>query len=223
MHRLSSIGKPNKIRAGSGDLILKNSYKPNEVRNSFIVSIVSIALLWWIPIFGPFIAGYGSGRKAGSAKNALSVSLIMSAVIIFVSLYMISTSLQSVSFAGYYLKDGIYAFSKAPIAAASNLVIYTETFNGLLMSMGLILPSSLIIFNATSFLGGSMSMTAKEMSGGMKRSVGNFNYSADSEVIQRIPKSRQIKYSDSPYAEDDDISSYGNYQEKEEPITLSKL
>ena len=224
MRRVSAIGKPNKLRGSRAEIDLGGKKEANEIRNGFLTSIVAIALLWWIPIGGPLLSGYVAGRKSGSAKNAMEVSLIMSAVIIFVSLYMISTGLQAVSFAGYYLKDGIYAFSKAPLASYSNLIVYTETFNGVLMSMGLILPSSLIIFNSTSFLGGTMSTTAKEQ--GRFRIPSGRNYDMRPEEREELrPLGRgYTQYDDSPYSNRSrEINSWSQRQEEEDPITLSKL
>ena len=224
MRRLSAIGKTNRMHGSRAEIDLSVKKEANELRNGFITSIIAIALLWWIPIGGPLMSGYIAGRKAGSARKAMEVSLIMSAVVIFVSLYMISTGLQAVSFAGYYLKDGIYAFSKAPLAAYSNLAVYTETFNGVLMSMGLILPSSLIIFNSTSFLGGTMSTTAKEQ--GRGRYYPERNYSRRPEEANELrPLGRgYIEYNDSPYSGSSrEINSWAQNEREEDPVILSKL
>ncbi|MHB1439376.1 MAG: hypothetical protein ACYCSO_00840 [Cuniculiplasma sp.] len=223
MRQLSAIGRRNKRHGSRAEVDLIGVKQPNEIRNGFLTSIISIALLWWIPVGGPLLSGYVTGRKAGSAKNSLEVSLIMSAVIIFVSLYMISTGLQAVSLAGYYLKDGIYAFSRAPLASYSNLVVYTETFNGILVSMGLILPSSLIIFNATSFLGGTMSTTAKEQGRWKMPASRNYDYRPEErDELKPLGRGYSV-YDDNPYSKSRDIKSWSEGREEEEPIPLSKL
>ncbi len=199
-------------------LDLSRRVNDNEVRNGFIVSIVSIAFLWWIPIAGPLVSGYVAGRKSGSAKQALTVSLIMSTVITFVSLYMISSSIQNMSLIGAYLKDGIYAFSNSQLAIGSNLVVYTQTFNGLIMSMGLILPSSLIIFNSSSFLGGTISTTTKEQSGRIRTPVGIYERSTDPVAVRTMRGSRESVWED---AEESGISSYD--QPEPERVVLNKL
>ncbi len=161
MRHMSVIGKTNR-RGYTRDSLRPKNDDIYSTKKAFLYSFVSIILLWWIPIVGPFTAGFVSGRKAGSAKDALSVSLIMTALIIFTSIYLISTSVQQASLVGYYLKDGIFAFSVKPLAASSQLAVDTQTFYGVLTTMTLIVPSSLIIFNATSLLGGSMSTTIRE-------------------------------------------------------------
>ncbi len=167
MVQIPRFGQTDVISNGSngGDSFnLKN--KPKEknysVRMGFMYSVISMALLWWIPVIGPFYSGYISGRKAGSAKEALIVSLVMSSLIIFTSLYLMSTQIQATSFAGNYLRDGVFAFSAQPISSVSNLAVYTESFYGQLATMSLIVPSSLVVFNATSMLGGSISSTARQ-------------------------------------------------------------
>lgn len=166
MRHSSGVGKT------SGRNYRQNSLRSDfmstySTKTAFLYALVGIALLWWIPIIGPFTAGFVTGRKAGSARDALSVSLIMTALVIFTSLYLISTSVQQASLVGYYLKDGIFAFATKPLAASSQLAIDTQSFYGVLTTMTLIVPSSLIIFNATSLLGGSMSTTIREESRGM--------------------------------------------------------
>ena len=140
----------------------KDKERTYSVKMGFLYGVVSMALLWWIPVIGPFYSGYISGRKAGNTRDALTVSLVMSSLIIFTSIYLMATQVQATSFVGYYLKDGVYAFSVQPIAAASNLAVYTETFYGQITTLSLIVPSSLVIFNATSMLGGSVSSTINE-------------------------------------------------------------
>ncbi len=162
-------GKTNSITSGSRPmetLTMKQKQKEStySVKMGFLYSVVSMALLWWIPVIGPFYSGYVSGRKAGNTRDALTVSLVMSSLIIFTSIYLMATQVQATSFVGYYLKDGVYAFSVQPIAGASNLAVYTETFYGQITTLSLIVPSSLVIFNATSMLGGSVSSTINEES-----------------------------------------------------------
>jgi triacylglycerol esterase/lipase EstA (alpha/beta hydrolase family) len=51
----------------------------NEVyssRMAFVFCMVLSALLWWIPIIGPAVAGYVCGRKTGSMVKGLFCSLI---------------------------------------------------------------------------------------------------------------------------------------------------
>lgn len=210
------ISRKKEITMGGPD-------REKEVRNGFIVSIVSIAILWWIPIIGPLMAGYATGRKAGNVKNALIVSLIMSAMITFVSLYMISSAIQSMSFVGYYLKDGIYAFSNSQLAGGSNLIVYTQSFNGVIMSMGMVLPSSLIIFNSCSFLGGTVSTTNKEGMGKSRPFAGSVNYSQESSIQGGTRYKQTRHYEDEVMDSSHDIGTYNDHYQEENPVVLSKL
>ncbi len=207
------------------EIPFKSANQEKDIRKGFLVSIISIAFLWWIPIVGPLMAGYVTGRQSGNAKNALMVSLIMSAMVTFVSLYMISSSIQSMSFVGHYLSDGIYAFSGSALASTSNLIVYTQTFNGVLVSMGMILPSSLIIFNSCSFLGGTISKTAVEERGRpLRSSLGNYT----PNQLDNLPRSNgrsgtRVLYEDANFDDEDDIDSYARVKPEEETITLSKI
>jgi hypothetical protein len=163
---MSAMGKTNSRKYPQNSLKTDRG-DTYSTKIAFIYAILGIAMLWWIPVIGPFFAGFISGRKAGSAKDALSVSLIMTALVIFTSLYLISTAVQQASLVGYYLKDGIFAFATKPLAATSQLAVDTQSFYGILTTMTLIVPSSLIIFNATSLLGGSISTTIREENRGM--------------------------------------------------------
>ncbi len=199
-----------------------SSNQDKEVRNGFIVSIVSIALLWWIPIVGPLMAGYATGRKSGNVEHALTISLIMSAMVTFVSLYMISSSIQSMSFIGYYLKDGIYAFSNSPLIGGSNLLVYTQTFNGVIMSMGMILPSSLIIFNSCSFLGGTVSATNREERGRSAPFGRNTSYSPN-PMVQKGTRHIPVRYEDDIESSSHEIGTYNEDSEEETPVMMNKL
>ena len=122
-------------------------------------------MLWWIPIVGPATAGYLSGRKSGSTGDAIKASLITSAVIVLLSMYLISFVAAAPSLFGYYLKQGIFAFSNSPLSAASNLVFYTQSTFGLIETFAVILPSSLIIMNFFSYAGGFQSSLIKNERG----------------------------------------------------------
>ena len=35
-------------------------------KSSLVIALVATLLLWWLPIFGPMVSGYVSGRTSGS-------------------------------------------------------------------------------------------------------------------------------------------------------------
>ncbi|MDR2698871.1 MAG: hypothetical protein LBB30_04265 [Candidatus Methanoplasma sp.] len=57
----------------------------NEVYSTRMASVfcmVLSALLWWIPLLGPAVAGYVCGRKAGSMVKGMFCALVSGAVIL---------------------------------------------------------------------------------------------------------------------------------------------
>ncbi|MHB1492741.1 MAG: hypothetical protein ACYCSG_02815 [Thermoplasmataceae archaeon] len=137
-------------------------YSPNRAIGYCIILSM---MLWWIPIIGPATAGYLSGRKSGSTTDALKASMITSAVIILLSMYLISFAAAGPSLFGNYLRQGIFAFSNSPLAGATNLVFYTQSVFGLIEMFAIILPSSLIIMNFFSYAGGFQSSLIKNERG----------------------------------------------------------
>ncbi|MHB8360698.1 MAG: hypothetical protein ACYDAO_00600 [Thermoplasmataceae archaeon] len=127
--------------------------------------VILSVMLWWIPIIGPATAGYLSGRKSGSSADAMKASLVTSALLVLLSMYLISFASPSVSLFGNYLKQGIFAFSNSPLSAATNLIFYTQTTLGLIEMFAIILPSSLIIMNFFSYAGGFQSSLIKNERG----------------------------------------------------------
>lgn len=61
--------------------------RDTKVLGPSIAMIVISLLLFWLPGFGPLIAGYVGGRMAGDAKSALSAAflpMIASGILVFV-------------------------------------------------------------------------------------------------------------------------------------------
>jgi hypothetical protein len=59
----------------------------NEVYSARLALIFCLglsALLWWIPVFGPAVAGYVCGRKTGSMMKGLFCALMAGAVLMLV-------------------------------------------------------------------------------------------------------------------------------------------
>ncbi len=50
--------------------------RKGSVRSAAIWMMVLSVLLFWMPLFGPFIAGLVGGAKAGSVGNALLAALL---------------------------------------------------------------------------------------------------------------------------------------------------
>ncbi|MDR0309526.1 MAG: hypothetical protein LBH88_02045 [Candidatus Methanoplasma sp.] len=59
----------------------------NEVystRMAAVFCLVLSAVLWWIPVLGPAVAGYACGRKTGSMVKGMVCSLVSGAVLLLV-------------------------------------------------------------------------------------------------------------------------------------------
>ncbi|MDR1955131.1 MAG: hypothetical protein LBP82_04185 [Candidatus Methanoplasma sp.] len=59
----------------------------NEVystRMATVFCLVTSALLWWIPVFGPAVAGYVCGRKTGSMVKGTICALISGTFLLFI-------------------------------------------------------------------------------------------------------------------------------------------
>jgi hypothetical protein len=57
-------------------------------------------VLWWIPLIGPFIAGYVGGSRAGSVGRAL-VATILPGVILTVAVGFSSAALSGMPLVGF--------------------------------------------------------------------------------------------------------------------------
>ncbi len=58
--------------------------------------VILSALLWWIPLFGPMVAGYVGGRRTGDPKKGL-VASVVSLGMIGIIYYMLSQGILSIT------------------------------------------------------------------------------------------------------------------------------
>jgi len=122
-----------------------------------IYSFVLAMLLWWIPIGGPAIAGYISGRKSGSSSSALQVSLISAAVIIFLMFALLPFKGGFLGFTGKYLSSGIAALASSSLFSSSSVVTSLYVGSGIIRTFTLVVPSSVLTFVIFSYVGGTYS------------------------------------------------------------------
>ncbi len=57
-------------------------------------------VLWWVPIFGPFVAGYVGGAKAGTVGKAF-VAAILPGVLLTIAVSLLSSALSGLPLVGF--------------------------------------------------------------------------------------------------------------------------
>ena len=67
--------------------------------------VVLSLLLFWVPIFGPFLAGFVGGRKAGSVGNAV-LAAILPGVVFGVALFLLASGLTGLPVLGFVAGAG---------------------------------------------------------------------------------------------------------------------
>jgi hypothetical protein len=72
----------------------------------FLISI----LLFWLPVIGPFLAGYIGGKKAGSVENAL-LAVFLPAIIVGALIFAFSALLLGLPLIGFLFALGGVAAS----------------------------------------------------------------------------------------------------------------
>jgi hypothetical protein len=76
----------------------------------FVISI----LLFWLPVIGPFIAGFVGGRRAGGLGNAL-IACILPGILLSVALFFLASALTLVPLLGFVAAAGGLALAFAHI------------------------------------------------------------------------------------------------------------
>ena len=86
------------------DLVDSSIRETYSMRTGYFMTLILAALLWWVPVLGPMIAGYVGGRKSGTTVRGL-VSSSAAALTIFASLFVLSLGMFSGQSASNYLTD----------------------------------------------------------------------------------------------------------------------
>jgi hypothetical protein len=119
-------------------------------------------LLWWIPIFGPMIAGYVAGRRAGSPiKGVFAVSIPL-AIVFFVATMVTIKIIPTVWFGVDLAPEAIFSeLGKAvPVfePLASFTTGYLQTFIGTIQGTSGVRLDFFILAIAFAYIGGIMAI-----------------------------------------------------------------
>jgi len=82
--------------------------------------LLSVLLSWWLPVLGPFIAGYVGGKKAGSVGRALLVCLLPALIVGGAAFLLVTVTTAY---------PGIGAVIGAVVAGTVGLAIVTGEFS----------------------------------------------------------------------------------------------
>ncbi len=119
--------------------------------------IVLSALLWWLPLFGPMLAGYVGGRRTGGPKKGLFAAIV-GLIVVASAYYIISHALLPASVSGTLMAPAsiVVMISEIEIIApyASFMELYwgsffTSVLGGLPYS-----PNSYILTAIFAYIGG---------------------------------------------------------------------
>lgn len=150
-------------------------------RKGLFYSIFLTFSLWWIPILGPAVAGYISGRRAGDSYKALQAGLVTVALVVLFTFALLPFKSGPLGWAALYLSQGVVALSSSNLAAVSNIGRDIQTTYGLIMMFAIVLPSSIMTLLLFSYVGGNVSsLKVAEEHLGLRHSK-----SADIEIYRK--------------------------------------
>jgi len=127
---------------------------PYSFESSVGYAFVLLISLWWLPVLGPIIIGYITGRKAGDPVKGVVAMLIPIAIYFFI--------IKAIAIGWVHVPHvlGVYFNS---VSSASLIPYMNQTFTtGLevgnnIMAHLYYVPSSFFIMLAFAFIGGAMS------------------------------------------------------------------
>jgi hypothetical protein len=123
---------------------------------------VLMFLLWWIPIFGPMIAGYVAGRRAGSPLKGLFAVSIPLAVVFFVATMVTIKIIPTVWFGVNLAPDAIFGSLSQAVPVVGPLANFTtgylESFIGTIQGSTGVRLDFYILGIAFAYIGGAMAL-----------------------------------------------------------------
>jgi hypothetical protein len=79
--------------------------RPGSIGSAIFWMFVLSVLLFWLPIFGPLIAGFVGGRKAGSLGDAI-LAVILPGIVFGAALFLLASVLTGLPVVGFFAGAG---------------------------------------------------------------------------------------------------------------------
>ncbi len=86
--------------------------RPGSIGSAIFWMFLLSVLLFWLPIVGPFIAGFVGGRKAGTVGNALLAALLPGFIVAIV-LFFFASLLTGTPLFGFLAGAGGFVIAAA--------------------------------------------------------------------------------------------------------------
>jgi hypothetical protein len=123
---------------------------------------VLMFLLWWIPIFGPMIAGYVTGRRAGTPLKGVFAVSIPLAVVFFVATMVTIKIIPTVWFGVDLAPEAIFGALATAIPVfgpfANFTTGYLQSFIGTIQGSSGVRLDFYILAIAFAYIGGAMAL-----------------------------------------------------------------
>ena len=143
-------------------LLSSSSDDPFNYWSAVKYGSVLMFLLWWIPIFGPMIAGYVAGRRAGTPLKGVFAVSIPLAVVFFVATRVSIKVIPTVWFGVDLGPEAIFGSlaSAMPVFApfANFTTGYLESFIGTVQGTSGLRMDFYILGLAFAYIGGAMAL-----------------------------------------------------------------
>ena len=128
---------------------------PYSMKEAIGYSIILMISLWWLPVVGPIIIGYITGRKAGGPLKGI-VAMLIPILLYFFVIYAIGVGWINVpGVIGSYFSGSLISVPFVPYL--KDTVVKSISVGMNLQNYLYYAPPSLFIMLAFAFIGGAMS------------------------------------------------------------------
>lgn len=144
-------------------LLKANEKKVYRLWLGVFYGILLMFSLYWLPLFGPMIAGYIAGRRAGSpAKGTIAAMLIVAVFYVVQSPQVISSLPLNLVAAKESIKSTATAYVPALSPVISFITSYTTPAVSILSGQVTYTPQTYTILLVFAYIGGTMARQKRE-------------------------------------------------------------